>query len=290
MSDKGVVGRVAILYHPKVPASRPLASEIADWLAERGQESWIVSTWDEAAIAAEMASLGLLVVLGGDGSILRAARLAAAQGVPLFSVNLGRVGFLSEATPENWPRRLAEVLDGRCWLEKRLMVRADWERDGHVLATFTALNDVVVSRGAQARVVRLELYVDDDYVTTYTADGLIVATPTGSTAYSMAAGGPILPPELKNFLVMPVAAHLSLDRALVLHEMAEISILVHCEYDATLTADGQAGVDVEDGDRIIIGKYAHESHFARVDDRSYFYHSLLERLGLTPRKNGHMSG
>jgi NAD+ kinase len=132
--------------------------------------------------------------------------------------------------------------------------------------------------------LRLHLFVDGDLVTIYTADALIVATPTGSTAYSMAAGGPLLPPQLQNFVVVPVAAHLSLDRALVLHEEAEISILVQMDHEAMLTADGQSGVQLLDGDEIVIKKHPHVCSFARVESSGYFYRRLMRRLGYyTPR-------
>jgi NAD+ kinase len=159
------------------------------------------------------------------------------------------------------------------------MAHATLHRNGRSLNQFVALNDVVIGRGAQARVLRLELCVDGDVVTTYTADALIIATPTGSTAYSMAAGGPLLPPQLQNFVVMPVAAHLSLDRALVLHEEAEISIRVDMDHEATLTADGQEGAALESGDQVVITKHDRHAKFVRVDNAGYFYRRLLQRLG-----------
>lgn len=272
---------VGILYHPKIPASHPLAAEICEWLQAQGIEAWAGSTWDEESVAAHIARLSLLVVLGGDGSLLRAARLSAAAAVPVFGVNMGKVGFLSEAQPDEWQEKLARVLSGHYWIERRLMLHAALCRRGHVLGTFAALNDVVVGRGMQARVVHFELCVDGDLVTTYTADALIVATPTGSTAYSMAAGGPILPPELPNFVIVPVAAHLSLDRALVLHEEAEISIQVRMDHEAYLTPDGQDGISLESGDKVVVKKHEHLCHFARVESSGYFYRRLMERLGHT---------
>jgi NAD+ kinase len=152
-------------------------------------------------------------------------------------------------------------------------------RTGRSFNQFTALNDIVMGRGAQARILHLELSVDGDVVTTYTADALIVATPTGSTAYSMAAGGPLLPPQLQNFVVVPVAAHLSLDRALVLHEEAEIAIRVQMDHEAMLTADGQQAIALANGDRVIITKHDEYATFVRVDNAGYFYRRLLQRLG-----------
>ena len=144
---------------------------------------------------------------------------------------------------------------------------------------FAALNDVIVGRGAMARVLRLHLAVDGDPVTTYTADALIVATPTGSTAYAMAAGGPLLPPQLSNFLTVPVAPHLSLDRAVILHEDAVVSIEVEMEHEATVAADGQQTTPLQSGDQVLVTKHEDRTRFIRVGRPSYFYHRLMERLG-----------
>jgi NAD+ kinase len=225
--------------------------------------------------------LDLLIVLGGDGTTLRAARLLSPYDTPIFGINMGRVGFLSEAQPDEWPEKLSSVLDGNFWVERRLRMQADLMRNGELVAPFTALNDVVVGRGSQARVIRLHLRVDGDLVTTYVADALIVATPTGSTAYAMAAGGPLLPPQLQNFVVVPVAAHLSLNRALVLHEEAEIRIRVEMDHEANLTADGQLGSPIENGDHVIITKHPKPCYFVRVEPSGYFYRRLMRRLGFS---------
>ena len=270
---------IGILYHPKISASQPLAEEIEAWLSQRGVAAWSSSAWEEAAFSEALSSLDFLLVLGGDGSTLHAARLALPHKIPIFGVNLGRVGFLSEARPDNWRDKLSKLIQGEYWIEERLMLHATLRRNGRFVNNFSALNDLVVGRGRQARVLHLHLSVDGDHVTTYTADALIVATPTGSTAYSMAAGGPLLPPQLQNFVVVPVAAHLSLDRALVLHEEAEIAIQVQMGHDAMLTADGQDGHELESGDEVVIRKHENHSCFARVESSGYFYRRLMQRLG-----------
>ncbi|MCB8920983.1 MAG: NAD(+)/NADH kinase [Ardenticatenaceae bacterium] len=270
---------IGILHQPRIPESEPMAAEIHAWLTAQGIEAWAGSTWDEEQVNGNMARFSLLVVLGGDGSTLRAARLSVPHDVPIFGINMGRVGFLSEAQLDNWQEKLDKVLRGEYWLEQRLMLQARLERNGRIINTLPALNDVVVSRGRQARVLRLHLFVDGDHVTLYTADALIVATPTGSTAYSMAAGGPLLPPQLQNFVVVPVAAHLSLDRALVLHEEAEITIQVQMDHEAALMADGQDGISLQDGDKVIVKKHDHYCSFVRVESPGYFYRRLMRRLG-----------
>jgi NAD+ kinase len=269
---------VGILHHPKIPSSQPLAAAVEAWLSDRSVAVWSGSTWDQTAIDRHISGLELLVVLGGDGSILRAAAIAAPHDVPLFGINLGQLGFLSEVEPGDWQRKLAFVLAGEHWLERRLMLYARVVRDGQAIFAGPALNEVVVGRGTQARVVSLQLLVDDAYVTSYVADGVIVATPTGSTAYALAAGGPILPPQLANYLTIPVAPHLCLDRALVLHQEARMTLRVFTDHEAMLTTDGRDTVALQSGDEVCIEKHAHDGLFARVDPPGYFYQRLLERL------------
>ncbi len=273
---------IGILHHPKVPTAEPLASQIEAWLTERGYTTWKSPIQNE--LDDQVQNSKLLIALGGDGSILHTARLGAAHGTEIFSVNLGRLGFLSEASPEDWQARLTAVLAGQYRVEKRLMLHAHVERDGAQLGNLTALNEVVVSRGRQARVLHFKLYVDGDLVTSIVADGIITATATGSTAYALAAGGPILPPELLNFVIVPVAPHLSLDRPIVLHEEATVTIHVEFDHEASITADGSDSIDLVNGDTVVITRAPHQSLFARVDDPSYFFRRLLAR-GVALRRN-----
>lgn len=274
---------IGILFHPEKEASQAMALEVQSWLEALGLQTWLARGADHEpdgeVIAQRLPGTSLLVILGGDGATLRAARVAAPLGVPLFSINMGRVGFLSEAQLDNWQLRLKRVLDGDCWMERRLMLQARLQRQHECVAEFMSLNDVIVGRGAQARVLRLHLSVDGNSVTTYTADALIVATPTGSTAYALAAGGPLLPPQLLNFLVVPVAPHLSLDRAVILHEEAEVTIEVEMDHEATVAADGQNTTPLQDRDRVVVSKHADRTLFVRVGSPTYFYHRLMERLG-----------
>jgi NAD+ kinase len=273
------VNKIGILHHPRVAESQPLAAEIEAWLGQRQVETWQASSYDDERLGQLVVGSELLVVLGGDGSLLRAARFASLCDVPIFGINLGRVGFLSEAQPDDWPEKLARVLRGEFWTENRLMLSARIRRNGRILHTFSVLNDVVVGRGRQARVVRFQLHVDGDHVTNYTADALIVATPTGSTAYSMAAGGPLLPPLLPNFVVVPVAPHLSFDRAIIFHEQAEIAITIQMDHHAYLTPDGTDGILLENEDVVLVTKSENSCKFARVESSGYFYRRLMGRLG-----------
>lgn len=268
---------IAILHHPMIARSQPLAAEVRSWLEARDQDTWLGSIWDEEAIHDMLRDASLLIALGGDGSILRAARVAAARHIPVFSINLGRLGFLSESSPDNWRERLEQVLANNFRREWRLMLTATVQRDGEPVGEVMALNEVVVGRGSQARVVRFQLHVDGNHVTSYVADALIAATPTGSTAYALAAGGPIMPPELPNYVIVPVAPHLSLDRAIVLYQKAVASITVTFDHEASLTADGQDSLDLQTGDTINITKAPFEAVFVRVDAPDYFYRRLMAR-------------
>ena len=272
--------KAGLLHHPKLPESLALAQEMAHHLEERGVAPWLCSAWDEDEVARRVGDFDLLITLGGDGTILRTARIAAEHSVPILGLNLGRVGFLAEMEVGDWREKLQRVLAGEYWLEERLMLRAELWRGGTALGDFQALNDVVIGRASFARVVRLATYIDGSYLTTYTADGLIVATATGSTAYALAVGGPILPPELRNILLIPIASYLSLDRAIVLSEGAKVEIEVSTDHRAILTVDGQIHVELEDADRVAVGASPHTCRFVRLQDRAYFYRNLMKRLHL----------
>jgi NAD+ kinase len=276
---------IGVLDHPKISASAPLADHIEGWLNQRGHAVWRGSVGDDQSLARQANDLSLLVILGGDGSILRGARLVAGTPAVIFGVNLGRLGFLAEASPDDWPERLTRVLDGHCRVERRLLLQATVTRQGITLAhEFPALNEIVVSRGRQVRVLRFEMYVDGDHVASHVADGIITATPTGSTAYALGVGGPIMPPELPNFLVVPIAPHLTLDRAIVLYEEAVVRLVVHFDHEATVSADGHEMIELQDGDVVTITKSPRMSLFSRVDDPGYFYRRLLFRNpALSPR-------
>jgi len=271
------VKTIGVLYNPRVARARPLAEEMAAWVEQRGWQAQ-VCTADDAPAVLCLQETDLLVTLGGDGSILRAARAAAPYGTLLLGVNLGRVGFLTETEPEVWRETLARVLAGDYWVEERMILRVVTRRCCAMLSQAEALNDVVVGRGARARVVHLCTEVDGGYLATYVADGLVVATPTGSTAYALAAGGPILPPQLRNILLVPVAPHLSMERPIVLSEGVTVRILVTGGRPAVLTVDGEVHAELDSGDEVTVEASPHVARFARVRERTYFYKTLVERL------------
>jgi NAD+ kinase len=248
---------------------------------QRGREAKVCAI-EDAPDALCQREFDLLVILGGDGSILQVARTAAPLGMPILGVNLGRVGFLTEADPNNWRDVLSRALVGDYWIEERMMLRVAAFQGEKVVAQAEALNDVVVGRGARACVVYLDTEVDGGHLATYVADGLIVATPTGSTAYALAAGGPVLPPQLRNVLLVPVAPHLSMARPIVLSEGVSVRITVSSGRPAVLTVDGQIQAELQSGDAVAVEASPHAARFARVQEQTYFFKTLVARL--IPRK------
>ena len=221
-----------------------------------------------------------MITLGGDGTILRAARIGSRYGVPILGVKLGRVSFLGEISPDDWQEPMSRLFQGHYWVEERMLldVAVTRQRGAAENHSYLALNDVVVSRGGLARLVTVHTWVNDSYLTSYRADGVIVATPTGCTGYAMAAGGPILPPELKNILLIPICPHLSLDRPVVLSQGATVSLQVQADHPPILTVDGQFEIALAEGDRIEVRASPHTSEFVHTQDQAYFYRTLMERL------------
>ena len=269
------IQRVGLIYNVRVERSLALTQEIAAWLEAQGVQAWHCST---PAYPASNAPADLLITLGGDGTILRVAQHAAPDGIPLLGINLGRVGFLTEASPEDWPSALQRVLSGEGYVEKRMMLCVTLLRGGVTIAQEQALNDAAISRGALARTVRLSTFVDGALLTRYVADGLILSTPTGSTAYAYAVGGPILPPWLENIVMIPAAPHLSLDRPFVLDAEAVIEVRTETEIPGMLSVDGRMEGELENGDVVRVERSKMSAQFLRLRSRDDFYATLVERL------------
>ncbi len=272
------IHQVGFVVNPKIPAGRDVAAAVGRILEAHHVTAVECPEAPDPDTIAQWDGLDLILAFGGDGTILRAARLAAPLHVPLLGVNLGRVGFLSEIGPEQAAERIPQVLAGHYWIERRSMLHAELWRDGAALHAFDALNDVVASRASLSRVVDCTLMVNGQKVTTYVADGVICATPTGSTAYSMAAGGPILHPELRSIVVTPIAPYLTIIRSLILPDDSQIELDITTDDAAYLTVDGQAHVPLENGDAIRITTSPTPCLFARLQPRSYFAATLTQRL------------
>ncbi len=193
----------------------------------------------------------LIIVLGGDGTLLSAARVVAGKNIPLFAVNLGNLGFLTAIQVEELYPELERVLDGRHELERRAMADCELRRGGEAIASYCALNDVVITKSELARMIDLDTYVDGHFVAAYKADGLIISTPTGSTAYSLSAGGPVVFPSVSAFCITPICPHMLTNRPVIVPDTSVIEISNHAAEGIFLTIDGQVGEPLSSGDRII---------------------------------------
>jgi len=275
--------RIVVALHPKMEGAQQAASEIAEFISSQGLEASSGLLSDESLRSRVNAGdYDLMIALGGDGTMLRAVHLCAPNDVPILGINLGGLGFLIEVARTEWKPALTRVLQGNFWLETRMMLRAQHLRGDELLGTWDVLNECVVGRGEMVRPVFLTAEIDGHTLTTYVADGLIVSTPTGSTAYALAAGGPILPPELRNILLVPVAPHLSVDRAIVLHEGSDVRIVVKTDHQASLSMDGHEPIQLQDRD--IVRAFASEyvALFVRFQDADYFYRNLTSHMNQNP--------
>ncbi len=270
--------KVGILYHPMIEAARVKAEELEGFLDSRGISVWLCSAWDGEKARAQLNDTDLVLTVGGDGTILRAAQVVVPGATPITGVNLGKLGFMTEVNADEALEKIPMLLDKEGWIDERAMLRAEIAAPGREPRTFHALNDVVVARGEFARVIRVEAAVDGQPLTTYKADGVIVATATGSTSYALAAGGPVLYPQSVDFLLVPVAPHLSSSYAVVLPETAEVKLSIEAVHPATLSVDGHINLPLSSGDTITVKHSPNTARFLRLSDRTSFYGSLEERL------------
>jgi NAD+ kinase len=244
-------------------------SELVGWQVEKSLE-----------IKEFIESIDLVVVIGGDGSILSACRKIASSNVPLLGINLGRLGFLTDITPDEIELRVAPVLAGEFKQTERFMLSTSITRNGREIGTGTALNDVVLHPGMSVRMMEFELYVDGEFVYSQRSDGLIVATPTGSTAYALSAGGPLICPEIDAMVCVPLNPHTLSSRPIVLHGDSEIEIRVNSKHELhpSVTCDGQDDLMTEPGDKILIKKHQHIISLIHPKDNN-FYKVSRSKLG-----------
>jgi NAD+ kinase len=274
------------LYHPSLTDAPPLAQEITDALEERGVQVWTGTSGKEAALIEEVPDLDMFIILGGDGTILHAARMAAPHDIPILGVNLGRLGFLAEMEPSEIMAHVPRLCEGDYWLEARTMLHAAHRRDGALINAYDALNDVILARGRVARVVRVSVSVDQATITTYVADGIIAATATGSTGYNLSAGGPIVPPGSDNIVLTPIAPHLTPARSLVLPSACEIVMGLETHHEGVLTVDGEIDVTLANHDRVIVSRSDERAHFVRLGSHNYYYKTLIQRLNRRTDESG----
>lgn len=268
---------VAILYHP----NRALALETATWLAgelrARGLQVVSGSGWDVDLLAEICCDRELLVTMGGDGTIIRVARQAAPFGVPLLGVNMGRVGFLAELTPDTLPDKVDMIARGEYWIEQRMMLDVEW-RGPSTSHGSVSLNEVAVARGIAPRAIHVRTMLDGDHFITFTADGVLVATATGSTAYSLAAGGPILYPDSRDFMITPVAPHLHIGRSVIVPGDAVVTLALETRRPAVISVDGGEEHALGHEDTVTVCRSQLSASFARFGPHRYFYAALADRL------------
>ncbi|MFN8472626.1 MAG: NAD(+)/NADH kinase [Anaerolineae bacterium] len=274
--DGRPIRHVGILHHPHKPATLDVADELSSLILQAGAVPRRCSEL-ECDDLGDVSDLDLIVTLGGDGTMLRGARIAAPYGVPLLGVNFGRLGFLTELHPSDAISGVRRVLAGEGRIEQRTMVRGEVWRKGARILRSDGLNECFVGR-ATLRAVRLRLQVDGGDVASFLADGLIIATATGSTAYAAAADGPILGPNTPAFVIVPVAAHPSPIRSLVAPDTVRIEVEPLEGAPVVLSIDGQTNFGLTPGDRVVLVKSPSTVKFVRLTPPNDFYATLLERL------------
>jgi NAD+ kinase len=273
------IKRIGIISKPKKTEIREIVPPLLNWLRERNVEVFIdketgaiLESLEKCLTRNEMPGrVDLLVVLGGDGTLLAAARALNRKPVPLLAVNLGGLGFLTVTTREELYPTLEAVLNGDYRTERRVQIEGELIRADEVITSFLALNDVVLNKGAIARILDFELRVNGEFVATYKSDGLIVSTPTGSTAYSLAAGGPVIAPTVEAFIVTPICAHTLTYRPLVLPDTVKIEVVVKTQREAAyLTVDGQVGIAAHSEDLVRLRKAASFVELVQPPQKHYF--------------------
>jgi len=271
--------KVGILYHPMKETAEELAKELEKSLTKKGINAWRCSSWEEESARTKADGTELILSIGGDGTILRAAQVVIPKKTPITGINLGKLGFLTELTVDETKDKLDRILDGEGWIDERFLLEAKvaMSEDNPPLV-FHALNDVVVARGAVARVIYVTASINGEPLTTYKADGVIMATATGSTGYAMAAGGPILAPHSKDSLLLPIMPHLSASYCLVLPPDTVIQLSLQSIHPATLSIDGHTNLSLNSGAIITITHSKNTVRFLRIHPKSSFYTYLEKRL------------
>ena len=280
------IKKIGIVSKPKKAEIREIVPPLVEWLRERGIEVSIDKETGSILESSEKwltrnelpGKVDLLVVLGGDGTLLAAARSLYPREIPIFAVNLGDLGFLTVITRDELYPALEGVLSGNYRSERRVQIEGELVRADEILSTFRALNDVVLNKGAIARIQDFEVYADGEFISNYKSDGLIVSTPTGSTAYSLAAGGPVVSPSVEAFIITPICAHTLTNRPLVLRDSATIEIVVKSQREAAyLTVDGQVGITAHSEDIIRVRKSDFYVELIQPPQRNY-YEILRQKL------------
>ncbi|MGE0903425.1 NAD(+)/NADH kinase [Dehalococcoides mccartyi] len=271
--------KIGIIYHPLNPAACELAVRLATKLDSLGIENWSDSAWQADKLASKIQNTQLIVTTGGDGTILRTAHAILPHEIPILSINLGKVGFMTELSPEEALLGLEKVLAGNGWIDERSLLEAEYLPHNSAPARqFFIMNDAVVARGQIARVICVSVDINSHPFTTYKADGAIVSTATGSTGYSYAAGGPVLQPNSADIILTPILPHLGRGYSLVLPADSTIDLKVNTWHEATLSIDGFINMPVSSGDTLRLRRSAKKIKFIRLRPDNYFYKELDTKL------------
>ena len=279
------VEKIGVFCKPKAPSATDILGRLIPWL--RKQNYHIFLDEGTAAIINETSShekkeisqqADLLIVLGGDGTLLSVARVAHPHNIPILAVNLGSLGFLAEISIDELYPTLENILAGKFEIENRMLLNACIWRNGEKVEDHNVLNDVVINKGAVARVINLQVLVNGQYMTSYRADGLIIATPTGSTAYSLSAGGPIIHPSMHTLVLSPICPFTLTNRSILIPDQSIIQVKLAAEYDnVRITLDGQEGYDMRAGDILEIKKTKTTLQLIRGPNKNY-YQILRDKL------------
>ena len=275
--------RIGFAYNPTKPAAMEMTERSMAWCRDHGVDAWAEESDAKERLVANLQQSDYLVVLGGDGTFLRAARALAEVDVPVLGVNSGRIGFLAKVDPEGLVQLLADLVAQNFEIEARMLLEARLIRaSGEPAGAFAALNDAAIVRGAEARVLHLDVSIDDTHLASYIADGVIVATPTGSTAYSFSAGGPILDPTARNLIVTPVAAYLSSLRSIVVGSTHTVRVRHVDGAPGIVSIDGRDDYPVNIGDTVEVRALPRSIRFIEPVGALPFWDLLRQKAALLP--------
>jgi len=278
------VTRIGFAYNPTIEAAVELSARATGWCEMRSIDHWQLASGDLDGLVRELTTTDALVVLGGDGTFLRAVRAVAEVDVPILGINLGKVGFLSKAEAGELDAVLGKIVAGEYRIDERMALEGRILRDGRPVDALrhVALNDIVVARGALARVCRLDVSIDDTHLATFIADGLVVASPTGSTGYSFSAGGPILDPISRNLVVTPIAAYLSAIRSVVVSPRQTVRCTVVDAHEALVSVDGREDIPIAVGDVVEVAAVERPIRLIEPTGAQPFWDLLRHKVALLP--------
>jgi NAD+ kinase len=275
------INKVGILYHPLAQATQSKARQIGKFIKSRGVDSWTCSAWEIERARRLLNGTDLIITTGGDGTLLRAAQVTLETGTPITGVNMGNLGFLTELKASEVESQIPRLLEGKGWLDERAMLEAELVKsgkEGQSGGIFQALNDVVIARGPVVKLIEIKTRINRKALTSYRGDGVILATATGCTGYSLAAGGPILYPQSADLILTPIVSHLGLGYSLVLAPDSVVELELHSFSTATLSVDGQVNIPISDGAVARVRTSACKTRFLRLHPRHQFFAVLEDKL------------